>query len=223
MSEDRVRLLTQARASARDQHFVDAYRQYDALLKANPADFQVLLDYGRTKYLEYDDLEGATALFERAVEAQPDSIEALLWLADFYSLGYGRGYAGAADLYRQVMTRDRTNTDAYIGLGMLHRAPGMPVARSDAVQAFRTAAQLDPQRADAYRNLGMLLLESGNVPAAREALTTAHRLLERGAQQRQARGIVSILERIAKGEVVTGTTYSNASRRYNWPEQSDIV
>jgi hypothetical protein len=64
----------------------------------------------------------------------------------------------------------------------------------------------------------MVLLESGDVQAAREALSCAHQLLKAAGRQRQAEGIQAVIDRTAKGEVVKGTAYSYMSPRYNGPE-----
>src|SRR5262249_9762027 len=106
-------------------------------------------------YLEYTDLEQATQLFERAVNINPNSIPALLWLADLYALGYGKGYNAELITYKQVIQLTPHVVDPYIGIGMLHQAPPSPVNLKEALEAFQTATHIAPQRADAHINLGM--------------------------------------------------------------------
>lgn len=150
--------LNHARQACRRSDYQAAYAIYEALLQSNPEDPAVLLDYGRAKYQEYVDLAQATALFERALAVHPESVDTLLWLADLYALGYGRGYAAAAELYRRAIELDPQAVDAYIGLGMLHRAPGAPLRLDEAISAFRTATRIDSRRGDAHVDLGMALL-----------------------------------------------------------------
>lgn len=211
--------LQEARQACRRSDYQAAYAIYEALLQSNLEDPAVLLDYGRAKYQEYVDLDQATTLFERALAADPQSVDACLWLADMYALGYGRGYAAAAELYRRASELDAQAVDAYIGLGMLHQAPGAPVRLDEAISAFRTATQLDGQRADARLDLGMALLRANDRQAARHELSIAERLLATSGNQRQAAGLRSLLGRLERNEPITSTVYSLDSPRYRWLDQ----
>lgn len=98
---DRSTRLKQAQDMVRRGEFNTAYRLYEDLLREDPGDGIILLDDGRAKFREHDDLEQATRLLLRAVEADPASLDALFWLAQVSQSGYGPGYQGAAELYRR--------------------------------------------------------------------------------------------------------------------------
>jgi tetratricopeptide (TPR) repeat protein len=211
---DKTTRLERAREAIRQRDFASAYAQYNALLATYPDDADILREYGRGRYKEYADLQQATQLFERARAADPQSVETLLWLGDLYSLGYGPGYSRAADVYRMAIKLDPKAVDAHIGLGLLHRAPSKQVTLDEAIAAFRAAAEINPQRADAHINLGMALIEAGRRDAAATELRAAQQLLMVLRQQRQARGIQSVLERLATDEPIKSLAYSNQSPRY---------
>jgi tetratricopeptide (TPR) repeat protein len=209
--------LARAREACRDGDFQTAYAIYDRLLGAGPDDAEVLREYGRARYAEYADLEGAARLFERALAVEPRSVEALLWLGDVASLGYGPSYAGAAQSYRTATHLDPQAVDAYGGLGMLHRSPGTPVSAAEAVEALRTAAQLDPHRADARAGLGMLLLEQGDRSGALDASRAAQRLLAEAGEGSRAAALQSLVGRLERGEPATTAVLFNDSPRLRWP------
>jgi tetratricopeptide (TPR) repeat protein len=217
-AESREDGLARARQAAREGDFPAAYAVYESLLEATPHDPQVLREYGQARYAEYEDLEGAAQLFERALQAQPGSVPTMLWLADVSSLGYGRGYDGAAALYREVARLAPREVDAYVGLGLLARSPGEPVSPDEAIRAFRTGAEVDPRRVDARANLGMLLWERGQREEAREALTGALQLLSGPSQESRAATLRAALGAIERGEAPTDTVRSNDSPRLRWPE-----
>jgi tetratricopeptide (TPR) repeat protein len=214
---DREAQLRRARQACRDEDFQTAYAIYDRLLGADPDDAEVLREYGRARYAEYADLEGAARLFQRALAVEPQSVETLLWLGDVASLGYGPGYAGAAESYRSAARLDPAAVDAYVGLGMLSRSPGAPVSRAEAVEALRTAARLDPHRADAHADLAALLLEQGDRSGALDALRTARRLLAEAGEDSRAASLQSLVEQLERGEPVTTTVLFNDSPRLRWP------
>jgi tetratricopeptide (TPR) repeat protein len=154
--------LARARQACHDRDFQTAYAIYDRLLGAGPDDAEVLGEYGRARYAEYADLEGAARLFERALAVEPQSVETLLWLGDVASLGYGPGYAGAAQSYRTAASLDPRRADAGADLGMLLLEQG---DRSGALDALRAAQRL--------------LAEAGEGPRA-AALQSLVGQLERG-------------------------------------------
>jgi tetratricopeptide (TPR) repeat protein len=77
---------------------------------------------------KYVDLESANQLFERALALEPTSVQSLLWLGYLNAPGDRHGYASALDYYRRAVELDPNATDAYIGIGMLHRAAGACLA-----------------------------------------------------------------------------------------------
>jgi tetratricopeptide (TPR) repeat protein len=211
--EERQR-LQQAREAVRRRDFAAAYSLYDALLADHPEDPDLLRDYGSAMYAEYADLEQAARLFERALAANPRSLETLLWVADLYALGYGRGYEAAAETYRTAIELQPDAADAHIGLGLLHRAPSRPVTLDEAIGAFRAATLIDPGRADAHLDLGAALIEAGERDRAAGELRQARQLLAANGELRQARGIDSVLQRLSDDELVRSVAFSYQSPRF---------
>lgn len=214
--EERDSLLQQAHEACWQFQFAQAYDIYEALLQANPDDPQVLLDYGRAVFGEGNDFEKATRLFEQAVQSDPTSVEAVLWLADMAALGYGPEQAGAVTLYRRALELDPACVDAYIGLGLQYRAPSVTLTLEESLQAFRQAATLDPRRSDASANLGMLLLEEGKRPEALAALRDAIVRMQGTDRARQIPAIQKYIERIERGEPIKKKAMFNDSPRYRW-------
>lgn len=211
---ERKKLLEQAHQNLAQSNFKATYDFYEQVLLITPNDAEVLQEYGQAKYFEYTDLEQATQLFERAVNVDPNSIPALLWLGDLYALGYGKGYSAALSTYQQVLQLNSRVVDAYIGIGMLHRAPSSPVKLKDAIEAFHTATHLDPERPDTHVNLAMALIEDGDRQNAREELEIAEKLLVQSGEHRQARGIQAVRKKLEANQPVTSVAYSNLSPRY---------
>jgi tetratricopeptide (TPR) repeat protein len=206
--------LTQARAAVASGQYEQAFQIYAELLRNSPNDAQLLREYGKARYCQYVDLDEATQLFERALQAEPTSVDTHLWLGDLYALGYGRGYAAALEHYRRALELDPNNVDAQLGIGMLHRAPGTPVSREQAVAAFRAAAAAAPDRADVHQDLAMALLQQADPAGARAELARAEQLLRSGGKLRQADGLQAIIQKLERGERVQSFSYTNASPRY---------
>jgi tetratricopeptide (TPR) repeat protein len=216
--------LVEAREAVHRHEYALAYRLYEGALQERPESLQAPLDFGRAKFREYEDLEGATTLFERALALAPESVEVLLWTAYFYSLGYGPGYgtanyAAAAALYRQALHLDPQSVDAYIGLGLSHGSPGHPVSLPEAIDAYRTASQLDPTRRDAFSNLGNALIEADEREQARVALTKAHQLFAQHGDETRVNSIQQLLDRLDRNEDITGFAYMYDSKMFRWPDE----
>ena len=231
---DRDALLEQARQACLQQAFASAYRLYDDMLKQYPGDAAVLVDYGRAKFREFADLEQSAQYFLQAVEANPDAIDAMLWLALLSWMGYGPDYKQAVSLYQRVLELDPQCVNAYLGLGMLYGAPSSPVTAQDAIGYYGKAVQLAPHNTDAHHNLAFALLEVGETHAAQqELLMTLHllqaerdQLLTQGkndqarSDERLAQSLQVDLEQLRRGETVTRRAYLNGSSRFRWPEQN---
>lgn len=219
MSMDQIS-REQARQAVIQGDFTTAYRLYEELLQSYPDDVGVLFDYGRAKYREYSDLNQAALLFQRMLEQQPDALDALLWLADVSSLGYGLEYAGAASVYRQIIAFAPTCVEAYTGLGMLYKNPGSPVPLEEALASYRQAVLLKPASAIAHSNLGYLLLEAGRIDEAIDELSEAVNLHQFAGVR--AENLRQDIERLQRHEPVKRRAYFNESSRYGWPEREDI-
>lgn len=218
---ERESILQQAHEACLQRNFPQAYALYEGLLQAYPDDIQVLLDYGKAVYIEFEEPEKALRLFEQAVACDPNCVEALLWSADVAALGYGPEQEGAAALYKQAIELDPTCVDAYVGLGLQYQAPSVTLSLEETIQAFRQAIALDPQRADAYNDLGMVLLRKGDKAEARVALCRAIECMQGTSRQRRIPGIKKYIEKIDRDEIIrTGASW-NDSPRYRWFSQEE--
>lgn len=213
---ERELMLQQAHEACLQRSFSQAYAFYKTLLQKYPDDSQVLLEYGKAVFGEFEDPEQAIHLFERALASDPGCVEALLWLADTAALGYGPEQAGAVTFYRKAMEFDPQCVDAYIGLGLQYQAPGVALSLDEAIQAFRQAIALDPRRADAHQNLGIVLLKKGDKVGARAAFSSAIELLEKTNHQQKVQVLRKYLEQIDRNEVVRNLGSWNDSPRYSW-------
>lgn len=176
----------------------------------------MLLDYGKAVYGEFEEPEKALHLFERAVECDPNCVEAWLWLADTAAMGYGPEQEGAANFYRKAIELDPTCVDAYVGLGLQYQAPSVTLSLEETIQAFRQAIALDPQRADAYNALGMALLKKGDTADARVAFLRAIDQLKVANRPRKIAIVRKYIEQIDNtGKLRSGGRW-NDSPRYNW-------
>ncbi len=225
---DRDLLLEQARQQCLQEKFASAYQIYDELLIWHPDNSAVLMDYGRAKFREFADLDQSAQFFHRVIEIEPNSVDAMLWLALVSWMGYGLDYENAAALYQRVLELDPQNVDAYIGLGMLYGAPSSPITIHDAIGYYRKATQVAPENIDAHHNLGYALVEAGETVAAQEEFLTTIRLLQvEGSSMTVPGQVISPaslahdleikLERLRSGQPLTGRGYVNSSSRFRWP------
>lgn len=101
-----------------------------------------------------DDLQSSLALrtMERAVELYPDSIKALLKLSEFQLIL--KQYDGAYSTIEKIMAIKPGHPEALFMLGMVLRDQGKD---KEAVGAFQSAVERDPDLVEAWVFLGELL------------------------------------------------------------------
>jgi len=207
---ERKEALERAHQSWAQGNYQAAYEQYEHLLRTAPNDAEILREYARAKFSEYDDLEQAAQLFERAVVADPNgSISALLCLGELYGCGYGKGYKAALGVYQRVIELDPHNVDAYIGIGMLS-TPSSYVSFKERIEAFRMVTQIAPQRADGHRNLGMALAENGEAEdreEARKEFGIAEKLLVQSGEHQLAQSTKRYRQQLEANHTIRGSSY----------------
>jgi cytochrome c-type biogenesis protein CcmH/NrfG len=208
---ERKEALERAHQYWEQKDFQEAYELYEQLLRDAPNDAVILREYARAKYVEYDDLEQAAQLFERAIAVDPNgSISALLCLGELYSCGYGKGYKEALSVYQRVIELNPHNVDAYIGIGMLPGTPSLSLTLKDAIEAFRMVTQIAPQRADGHKNLGMALVENGEAEdreEARKEFEIAEKLLEQSGEHQLAQVTKRYRQKLEKNQPIRGSAY----------------
>lgn len=129
-----------------------------------------LLAAGRARH-RAGDLAGATALYDRALAAEPDNAEAL------HLAGVARYLAGdvsaAVAFLQRAVALDPGNAETHSNLGASLVATGEMAA---AAAAFRRAIELAPGFVDAHANLAGALVRLGDMEGAAAAYLAAHRL-----------------------------------------------
>jgi Tfp pilus assembly protein PilF len=102
-------------------------------------------------YMKRNSIGKALTYFRKAVELDPDFVEARLNLG-FTVLGF-RKYEDAAQSFEAVLKQQPKNYDAKIGLGVALRGQRKI---DEAESAYKEAMSLNKDRGDAYFNLGVL-------------------------------------------------------------------
>ncbi len=123
-----------------------------AWLERHPHDVDALVLQGRCLRTLGRDSESRQA-FETALNHAPQSLEAMLALADLLQIS---APAEAMALYRAVLNHTPHRESALIGVAMLHKARGeLDLAR----QFLERALAVEPDRHATHNNLGNVLIE----------------------------------------------------------------
>jgi adenylate cyclase len=123
----------------------------------------------------------AQRAFERALELDPESVDASIGLAtaslsnvlDGWSTSAKQDEERAGQLLRRALERDTNRPRAHLAMGLLYRLQNRLV---EARIEFETAIALDRNFADAYRHLGITLMHLGEPDAAIPFIDKAIRL-----------------------------------------------
>jgi tetratricopeptide (TPR) repeat protein len=109
-----------------------------------------------------DDLEAATAKFQRALKISPNDGDAQVGLAIAQGLMQQRkgNLDGAIATYKNILKRHPRSADAYNWLGVAYMQKN---AMEGAIAALRRAIALKPDFVRAHNNLGSTLAQSGNL------------------------------------------------------------
>ncbi len=114
------------------------------------------------------DWEGASRLYEEALELNPRHEESLYYLGN---CRFERGeYSRAAKLYRRLVQINPESNRGHSQLGAVLSSPwpGAPVDFEEAEKAFLKSARLYPEESGAFVRLGRLALARGRREAALE-------------------------------------------------------
>lgn len=187
------------RVHLRNGETQEARREFEKALELDPRNADALLNLANL-----DALDGRTTqaerLIQRALQVDPNSVAALAQLAE---LRRRRGdLEGAIGLYRQALTIDR-QPFVYLGLGdVLQRAGRHP----EAVEAFRSALELDPDSATAHYDLGVTYGKMGRLEEAVDAYERALELQPEGVQAAKTLNNLGALAQ-AEGDLETAATF----------------
>ena len=114
------------------------------------------------------EVAGAIACYRRALELQPDYLQALNNLG--LALHASGEVSAARDAFLQVVTAQPGSAQAHNNLGIAEQSLGN---LQGAAREFRKSCELAPQHAEGWNNLGAALHEFGDSKAAADALLRA--------------------------------------------------
>lgn len=117
----------------------------------------------------------AIALFQRALEINPDFGDAYLKLGATFAVSgddeaANKAYEQAAKAYRKATEKDAKNARAFYGLGQAYDKLG---EEEDALKAFQRAAKIDAKDAEIQYELGLAYNKLARYKEAVAALTQA--------------------------------------------------
>ena len=147
--------------------FAEAAQQYEAISAARPQNLQALR-LAALAHRRGGNAAAAAAAFRRVLELDGLSLDAMLGLAE--SLEELGQLHEAVPHYLRAMELDASAGDALPGIAQRLEASG---SEQDALELYRCYARQRPDSAAAQEAAGVRLLESGNLPAAVEALERA--------------------------------------------------
>jgi Flp pilus assembly protein TadD len=152
-------------------------------LQEDPFHADTLINLGLLDARE-GDYAGAELRFRKVLDLEPVNTDALKNLAAALA---GQGKPGEAAEYMERLAAIRPLAGAFRDLGILLVQAGRA---TEAVEAFRKAANLDPGDPGARLSLGVLLGNLGRTGEAEEALRGALKLAPDNADARGALGLV---------------------------------
>ena len=148
------------------------------------------------------DPAGAFSLAKQNLEQHPESVEALLILADLKFMGVGDSRESARPLFEKVLRVDPDNVSALTGMALM---PGLAVEESIVLLKRVTTIR---GNALTYMNLGYKQWESGRYS---EALGTFERVLDiaRGERNQElVSSVRSAIGRIRKRQTPINYSYA---------------
>lgn len=136
-----------------------AIEQYEAIIKVEPKNVDNHLLLGRL-YILNKDLLKAEAAFKLAQMLQPTSEEAITNLAYLYN------EQGATKKAAELLNATATAANSAKVYGMLGYTYEQQKEYDKAIEAYRKAADIDPENLDVQRGLAQNLLNDGQLEAA---------------------------------------------------------
>ena len=157
VDEARAALAKHAEYGARWPAVADPVAERVAALRDDPA---ALVKRGLAR-ADRGDLDGAIALHEAALAANPTFAQAHANLISLY--GRARDFARAEAHYQALLASGDNPADAHYDYGVLL---GLQERWSEAEDAYRKALALNPLHAQAHNNLGQVLERRGRLEDA---------------------------------------------------------
>lgn len=197
-----------------------AYVYYDSLLLHFPDHPAILREYAKALFHENDDLEKSIALFEKALQRDPEAWLSWLYLAVLYGYGYGKGYLEALVVYKHIIDHFPDHipacVEAYLRIGTSYEKPGITMSLQEAINAIRQAIKLDPASAEAYECLSWVLYDAKDWQEACEALSMAIQLY-----RKRGKSVDDLIERyqlFKRKEPWKYRSFPSRLTSFEWPD-----
>jgi tetratricopeptide (TPR) repeat protein len=149
------------------KHYEEAITLCKGELSLKPNEPRVLYLLAVAHYKKEEYMEAIQAL-EQIIQAYPNNVDAILLLALISSWGYGGGYSKAVDLYRRALALDNTEVDAYVGLALMRRSPGVQISVKESIELLEQALAIDSSRPEIHNDLAYAYWEMGEYQKASE-------------------------------------------------------
>lgn len=160
----------------------EAARRYDAILEAEPANFDAL-QLRASVHVQRGEARAAIGLYDRALAVRPDHVSTL------YNRALALQTLGRLDeavaAYDAALARDATHLHAQVNRGNALRALKRPV---DALASYDRALALAPDDAQTLNNRAVVLLDLQRADEALAALDRALELVPQSADALSNRG-----------------------------------
>ncbi len=132
------------------ERYDESFAEYEAILKDDPGNIDVLLNMGfiRSKQGKID---AARATYLEALELHPNHVYALSSLGNLYFVE--GSYAEAVSYYRRVLIERPTHWKSIVAMAQIHKETGHI---KEAKVLFRRAVEIKPQDVDSALTLGWL-------------------------------------------------------------------
>lgn len=200
-----------------------AYMSYENILRRYPEHPMVLREYGKALEMSFafKDQEKACVLLERSLEYEPKAWLSWLYLGALYVSGYGKGYSAVVAFYSAFIQAfpDQIGAcaEAYLRIGAAHILPEAEVSIEEALEAFRSASKLIPDRPEPYDCLAQAFYDVEDYQGAMNALEQSIRLSEQIGRSIQP--TLKRLEDLKKGKPWRGGLYPIFSLAFHWPDE----
>lgn len=195
--------------------YKDAREQFEKALEIRPTFLRALVNLGNV-LADLRQPERAIPYYEKAIRLRPAQTDARLGLANTL-LGLGRS-GEAINQYRELLRFDPRDASAWgnLGFALLNQAGNDEALRHQAMDALRTALELDPDAVNARNTLGIALLVEGRLD---EAIAAFRQVVKRdprfaGAYQNLAKCLVQ------KGDLEAAVQHYRIALRLNPDEPS---
>ncbi len=165
MADANLMLALNMAAIDRDVGFGEATGYLDQALKLNPDLANAYVSKSTIKRVNFRDLVGAEMDLKRALDSDPNHINALRSLATIYAT-QGR-YDESMETLQKIVNRDPLNTGAYSNYSYYALAAGnLPVAE----EMIGKVLEFSPKQTFANFQLARIYLAQGDLPAAEVAI-----------------------------------------------------